>query len=338
MKAKSLASNMMLATALALSAPVFAAAPTVHEVYLAAEAGKFAEAQAMMDQVLKEHPNSATAHFVEAELLAKQGKFAAAQRSLATAERLSPGLPKVNATAVSKLKALIASGGDKSSAGAAGAGAAAATGAAAGSAYGQPSANGKSGYDSGGYANRADSSPGIPWGTLLLFGGVLIGFIYVASRFMQRRQQQQAGLGGMGNGGFNNGYNGGYNPGNPPAPGYPPGGAYPQQGYPQQGYPQQGYGQQQGSGMGSRIMGGLATGAAVGAGFVAAEALARQFTGNHDNNANAAAAGEHGRNDIIYEDPNHSNIVANDDMGGSDFGVSGGWDDGGGAGGDDEWN
>ena len=110
MNAKSVTTRLMLAGALALSAPVFAASPTVHEVYVAAEAGKFAEAQAMMDQVLKEHPNSSQAHFVEAELLAKQGKFAAAQRSLATAERLAPGLPKVNATSVANLKTLIAQG------------------------------------------------------------------------------------------------------------------------------------------------------------------------------------------------------------------------------------
>ena len=110
MKTTSIATRLLFAGALALSAPVFAASPTVHEVYVAAEAGKFAEAQAMMDQVLKEHPNSSQAHFVEAELLAKQGKFAAAQQSLATAERLAPGLPKVNATSVANLKALIAKG------------------------------------------------------------------------------------------------------------------------------------------------------------------------------------------------------------------------------------
>ena len=110
MKTKSLASITLLAGALALAAPVFAAAPTIHEVYVAAEAGKFTEAQTMMDQVLKEHPNSAKAHFVEAELLAKQGKFAAAQQSLDTAERLSPGLPKVDAAAVGKRRTVLAEG------------------------------------------------------------------------------------------------------------------------------------------------------------------------------------------------------------------------------------
>ncbi|RZT11193.1 Tetratricopeptide repeat-containing protein [Duganella sp. CF402] len=107
---KSIARNSLVTSILALCTPVFAAEPTIHEVYVAAEAGRYDEAQSMMDQVLLAHPNSATAHFVEAELLAKQGKFAAARLSLATAEQLSPGLPKVKPDAVRKLKSLLASG------------------------------------------------------------------------------------------------------------------------------------------------------------------------------------------------------------------------------------
>ena len=64
---------------LSFSAPIFAEGdPSMHEVYVAAQEGKFSEAQAMMDQVLKDHPNSAKAHFVEAELIAKQNKLGAA--------------------------------------------------------------------------------------------------------------------------------------------------------------------------------------------------------------------------------------------------------------------
>src|SRR5476649_787282 len=111
MIAKSLIRATLLATAVAMAAPVFAAGadPTMHEVYLAAEAGKFTEAQAMMDQVLRDHPNSGKAHYVEAELLAKQGKFVAAQAELANAERLAPGLPFAKAGAVEKLRTLLAS-------------------------------------------------------------------------------------------------------------------------------------------------------------------------------------------------------------------------------------
>jgi uncharacterized protein len=87
----------------------FAADPTLHEVYQAAEAGNYREAQAMMDQVLRDHPNSAKAHFVEAELLAKQGRLAEARGELATAERLQPGLPFAKPGSVEELKAHLAS-------------------------------------------------------------------------------------------------------------------------------------------------------------------------------------------------------------------------------------
>ena len=41
----------------------------------------------MMDQVLRDPPNSAMAHFVMAELLAKEGRVSNARFELATAER-----------------------------------------------------------------------------------------------------------------------------------------------------------------------------------------------------------------------------------------------------------
>lgn len=311
MTAKSIARITLLASALALSAPVFAAEPTVQEVYAAASVGKYAEAQGMLDQVISAHPKSGTAYFVQAELQAKQGQFESARASLAKAEQLTPGLPKVKPEAVSKLRTLLTEGSKT---------------------YTQPARNTNSnGYGSGGYA-REPESKGFSFGGILIIGLGLAGFIWLATRFMQRRQQQQ---------GMNAPYNpAGYNPG--AQPGYAPGSApqqgvnqpsWGQQGYPQQqGYGQPGYPQQQQPGMGSRIMGGLATGAAVGAGFVAAEAIARQFTGNH-NEANAASH-DQPRNDIVYDDPaSRDELLRRDDMGGNDFGVSGGWDDGGAGGG-----
>jgi hypothetical protein len=101
---------LTLLTSLALAGgPAFAADPTLHEVYQAAEAGNYREAQAMMDQVLRDHPNSAKAHFVEAELLAKQGRLSEAKGELATAERLEPGLSFAKAGAVEELKGRLAS-------------------------------------------------------------------------------------------------------------------------------------------------------------------------------------------------------------------------------------
>lgn len=78
--------------------------PTLDQVYQAAHAGRLDEAQRMMDVVLKAHPNSAKAHFVEAEILAKQGQMGKAETELDSAERLKPGLPFANPQSVQDLK------------------------------------------------------------------------------------------------------------------------------------------------------------------------------------------------------------------------------------------
>lgn len=83
-----------LALALVAAAPGAAYAAgadaTIHEVYQAAEAGRFDDAQKLMDKVLQDHPNSAKAHYVEAELLGKEGRYGDAQTELNTALRLDP--------------------------------------------------------------------------------------------------------------------------------------------------------------------------------------------------------------------------------------------------------
>ena len=160
---------MALAASLALfGGNALAADATLHQVYQAAEAGNYAAAQSMMDQVLRDHPDSAKAHFVEAELLAKQGRMASAREELATAERLKPGLPFAKAGAVSELKARLAS---VQSAGQVGA------------------------------SNRvAPSGSHSPWGVLLLVvGGVAL--LVVIVRMMSQRSAyvvQSAGSPGFG--------------------------------------------------------------------------------------------------------------------------------------------
>lgn len=105
-----LMSRTLLLTSILFAGSALAATdPTMHQVYQAAEAGRLSEAQGMMDQVLRDHPNSAKAHFVEAELLAKQGRLAGAAAELGTAERLAPGLPFAKAEAVQNLQRRIAS-------------------------------------------------------------------------------------------------------------------------------------------------------------------------------------------------------------------------------------
>ncbi len=65
--------KFLLSAALGLSVAVagpaaLAAEPTVHQVFQAAEAGRYIEAQAMLDEVLKAHPTSAVAHYVQAQV------------------------------------------------------------------------------------------------------------------------------------------------------------------------------------------------------------------------------------------------------------------------------
>jgi len=103
-----LLSCMLLLTGVAASS-LAADEPTLHQVYQAVEAGRLKDAQDMMNKVLRDHPNSAKAHFVEAELLAKQGRLADATVELETAEHLAPGLPFAKPEAVDALKQRIAS-------------------------------------------------------------------------------------------------------------------------------------------------------------------------------------------------------------------------------------
>lgn len=77
---------------------------SMHEVYEAAQAGHLREAQSMMQQVLRDHPTSAKAHYVEAEILSKAGQLPQARSELATAEQLEPGLPFASPSAVQALR------------------------------------------------------------------------------------------------------------------------------------------------------------------------------------------------------------------------------------------
>ena len=261
----------LLFLSVSFTAPAFAEQDaTMHEVYLAAEAGKFNEAQSMMDKVLRDHPNSAKAHFVEAELLAKQGLLSNAAAELKTAEQLQPGLPFAKPEAVQHLKSRIAA-------------------------------------TSQGTAQPNSVAQNLPaavknWlpTVLLILGFGLIGLLI---SFMMSRRNAKAMP--------SNSY-----AGNAPGANMPPAGSAMGQG-----------------GMGSGIMGNLATGAALGAGLAAGEALVHHFVDGDKNN--------------VIPEPQHGDsspwnravdIGDSDDMGGSDFGIedNASWDDDS-AGGDD-WN
>lgn len=174
-KAVVLSVTLVTAGGLALAADD----PTIQQVYDAANAGRLDQAQSMMQQVLKDHPESGKAHYVEADLLAKQGSYSAAQAELDTAERLEPGLPKVKPQAVAELRQVIAAGE----------------------------------RHTGSYSAPGRSS-GFPLGAIVVVV-LLIAFIVFAMRFMANRNQppvyvQNGGTPGYGGGpAYGPGYGGG---------------------------------------------------------------------------------------------------------------------------------
>jgi hypothetical protein len=85
-------------------------APSLHQIYEAAHAGRMREARAMMQQVLQSHPNSAKAHYVNAELLAASRDLSSARAELSEAERLAPGLPFAPQKSVLQLEKKLDSG------------------------------------------------------------------------------------------------------------------------------------------------------------------------------------------------------------------------------------
>jgi hypothetical protein len=267
--------------------------PSMSQIYSTAQAGKLDEAQLMVQQVLIAHPKSAKAFFVQAELNARQGKLDRARESLATAEKFAPGLPFAKPEAVQALRSQL-------------------TAKPQSKLIASPSAT----YAVPQTPAHSSSSWALP---LLLAGGVI-----VAGYFMFRRREPQA-LAQAPAYVDQNGLNG------PQAFGMGGGTMQPQPLYPQPGYPQ-GYPPQAGTGLGGRIMGGVATGLAVGAGVVAAEAIGRSLMGGH--NSSPPQADQLGQNKF---EP----IPQNPDMGGSNFGISDtSWDDaeGGDAGGASDWD
>jgi tetratricopeptide (TPR) repeat protein len=311
--------------------------PSMNQIYATAKEGKLDAAQVMIQQVLVAHPNSGKAHFVRAELYSRQGKLDLARESLASAERLSPGLKFATPESLTSLRTQIA-------------GTAAPKAAAQNVNTTRPSAPSA--------AAPAAPTPTKSWALpLLLAGGVIVAAFFFFKRRDQAAQNQAPGYVGGGNSqsnfpqnGFSsnpglqtgfpqnntqvNGLSGVQTFGNGPQNGYPQPGNFqgnPQGNYPQGNYPQGGYPQQPGSGMGGRIMGGVATGLAVGAGLMAAQAIGKSLTGEQAPAAPAAAA-----------DNNYQAGNSNQNMGGENFGIndSSSWDDGGGdfGGGGGDWD
>ena len=131
--------------------------PTMNQVYETAKAGKYEQAETMMQQVLVAYPNSAKAHFVLAELLARQGKVGRAREALGTAEKLAPGLPFAKPEAVKALRTQLA-----------------------GKSVSSPPAKGATRPFTGPVPDNLSSS--FPWGMALLGGGVIAAAVFFLRR------------------------------------------------------------------------------------------------------------------------------------------------------------
>ena len=214
----------VFAAAILLTSNMVFAEATLPEVYKAVQSGQMAKADAMMKEVLQNHPNSAKAHYVAAELYLKEGKLEVARNHFIKAQNLAPGLPFAQAESVQKLQVQLSSGAGGSVAG---------------------------------------SSPSSIFSNPIFWG--LIAILVVGVIIVMRRRKAQA-----------------VQVYNAPSAGYPgapgtPGGPTPYPGGPAS-YP----GAPAAGGMGSGLMGSLATGAALGAGMYAGQALASSLMGGHD--------------------------------------------------------
>lgn len=100
----------LFASALLLSSNLALAEATLPEVSQAIQSGQLAKADAMMKEVLQNHPNSAKAHYIASELYIREGKIDAARQAFVQAENLAPGLPFAQPESVQRLKAELRTG------------------------------------------------------------------------------------------------------------------------------------------------------------------------------------------------------------------------------------
>jgi tetratricopeptide (TPR) repeat protein len=251
----------VFAAAVLLTSNAAFAEATLPEVYQAVQSGQMAKADAMMKEVLQNHPNSAKANYVAAELYLKEGKLEVARDHFIKAQNLAPGLPFAQPESVQKLQVQLASGASI------------------------PAATQTSIF----------SNP-LFWGLIAI---LVVGIIIV----MRRRKAEAVQVYNAPSAGY---------PGTPGGPaGYPGGPGYP-------GAPA--------GGMGSGLMGSLATGAALGAGMYAGQAIASNLMGGHDNGHSNANPNLNQVGGPASLDPNFG---VNDASSWDDGGASS-WDDNGG--------
>ncbi len=173
--------SLGVAFAAAIATPAFAADdPTVNQIYEAAKSGHLDQAQTMITQVLADHPDSARAHYVQAELYARRGKTSLARSELAVAERINPSLSFATPRSVQELKAELG------------------LGARAPAMTMRP-------------IERAPAVRSFPWGTVLILA-LVAGVLFSLFRRRNPPAQYPAGMGPGAPGGPGYGYGPGYGP------------------------------------------------------------------------------------------------------------------------------
>jgi hypothetical protein len=101
--------SMLMTFAVAFAAPVFADNdPTVQQIYDTAKAGNLNQAQTMIDQVIKDHPQSAKAHYIAAEIYVRQHNLNAARGELAKAESIDPSDAFAKPSSLQELRSALA--------------------------------------------------------------------------------------------------------------------------------------------------------------------------------------------------------------------------------------
>ena len=97
--------HLILLLAIAFAVPAAADTdPPLSQVYEAVRTGHLEQAQKMMTQVLHDHPKSAKARYVAAEVDAASGSFVLGRQELRHAQELAPGLPFAAPESVRKLQ------------------------------------------------------------------------------------------------------------------------------------------------------------------------------------------------------------------------------------------
>lgn len=189
-----------LLLALSLGAQLAFAVPSVSEVQAAAQAGDLPRAEQLMREVVEAKPGSAKAHYVLAEILARQRKFTEAAEQARLVRLNDPDLKTVDRAKFSEFERLL----DR------------AQGAATTATASQLPVPAPAATPAPARVESSNGSGGVPLWVLL--GGTVL-FIGLAARWMRRRAAAPSGMPVPGYGGTGAMPMGGYGPGAAPSGG-----------------------------------------------------------------------------------------------------------------------